>query len=98
MARVVRALPDPGQSSVVYLVDEIGRMECLSPEFVRTMRRLLDSGRPLVATIAQHGGGFIDEVKRRPDVEVWTVTRENRDALAGRIVEWVTAAHGRTRE
>jgi len=52
----------------VYLVDEIGKMECLSPGFVAAMRALLDAGRPVVATIGERGGGFIAEVKRRPDV------------------------------
>ncbi len=68
----------------VYLVDEIGKMECLSPRFVATMRGLLDSWKTVVATIAQHGGGFIAEVRQRKDVEVWELTRGNRDELPAR--------------
>ena len=34
----------------VYLVDEIGKMECFSGSFRSAMRMLLDSGRPVVAT------------------------------------------------
>jgi nucleoside-triphosphatase len=79
----------------VYLVDEIGKMECLSSTFVSAMRHLLDSGRPLVATVAQRGGGFIEQVKRRRDVEVWTVTHATRDALPDRIVAWVRQVLGR---
>lgn len=75
----------------LYLVDEIGKMECLSPRFVASMRALLGSGRPVVATIAERGGGFIREVKDRDDVTVWPVTVRNRDALAERIVEWIRA-------
>jgi len=48
-------------------VDEIGKMECLSERFVVLMRRLLDSEKSLVATVAARGSGFIAEVKRRPD-------------------------------
>jgi nucleoside-triphosphatase len=70
----------------LYLVDEIGKMECLSTRFVAAMRRLLDDKR-VVATIAQHGEGFIAEVKRRPDCELWTVTRANRDALPRQLLE-----------
>ena len=73
----------------VYLVDEIGKMECLSPGFVAAMRALLDSGRPVVATIGERGGGFIDEVKRRPDVTLWRLTRDNRDAVPARILTWL---------
>src|SRR5262245_37210227 len=57
----------------IYLVDEIGKMECLSVRFVAAMGRLLDAGRPVVATIAERGGGFIAEVKARPDVGLWRV-------------------------
>lgn len=77
--------PEPAVHA--YLVDEIGRMECLSARFVAAIRALFDSRRPLVATIAARGTGFIEEAKRRRDVEVWTVTRENRDALPARVVD-----------
>jgi nucleoside-triphosphatase len=73
----------------VYLVDEIGKMECLSAKFVAAMRRLLDSPVTVVATVAQRGSGFIAEVRQRKDVELWEVTPANRDELPQRIVEWL---------
>jgi nucleoside-triphosphatase len=76
----------------VWIVDEIGKMECLSPAFVTAMRALLDGRTPMVATIAQRGTGFIAEVKRRKDVELWTLARATRSALPDRIVEWVERA------
>ena len=75
----------------VWLVDEIGKMEGLSRAFVTAMRALLDGRAPVVATIAQRGAGFIAEVKRRKDAELWTINRATRDELPGRIVEWVEA-------
>jgi nucleoside-triphosphatase len=75
----------------LYLIDEIGKMECCSRRFVAGMRRLLDGGHPVVATVAQRGGGFIEEVKLRPDVELWTVTRAERDRLPDRIVDRLRA-------
>ncbi len=76
----------------VYLVDEIGKMECFSEKFRVAMRRLLDSGQPLVATVARHAGGFISEVKDREDIELWEVTKKNRDELPDQIVRWVDRA------
>jgi nucleoside-triphosphatase len=78
-----------------FLIDEIGKMECNCPEFVVAMRRLLDGPVPVVATIALGGGGFIAEVKGRPDVQLVEVTHGNREGLPGRIVEWLTAAGDR---
>jgi nucleoside-triphosphatase len=76
----------------VYLVDEIGKMECLSPAFVGATRALLDARVPLIATVGQRGGGFIAEVKRRRDVTLWEVTRANRDAMPARVLDWIKAA------
>jgi nucleoside-triphosphatase len=72
-----------------YLIDEIGKMECHCPQFVTTMKRLLGEPIPVVATIALRGGGFIAEVKNRPDVRIVEVTQANRQALPGQIAAWV---------
>lgn len=74
------------QRADIYLVDEIGKMECLSDKFVAAMEKLLGSGKLVVATVALHGEGFIDEVKRRPGVQLWQVTRGDRDYLPADII------------
>jgi nucleoside-triphosphatase len=71
------------------VVDEIGKMECLSEGFVASMCVLLDSDRRVLATIAQRGGGLIAEVKRRADAELWEVTVRSREVLPERILAWV---------
>jgi nucleoside-triphosphatase len=72
-----------------WLIDEIGRMECLSTRFVAAMRALLEGSAPVVATVALRGGGLIAEVKRRPDAEMRTITRATRDALPAAVVDWL---------
>jgi nucleoside-triphosphatase len=79
---------------VLYIVDEIGRMECLSTLFVSRMRGLLGSETPVLATIGLRGGGFLAEVKGRSDVQLLEVTRGNRETLADRAIEWVASAVG----
>jgi nucleoside-triphosphatase len=79
----------PVRTVDAWLVDEIGKMECLSPRFVAAMRALLDDVVPVVATIALRGGGFIAEVKRRPDVELWTLGRGPRDAMPAAVAAWL---------
>lgn len=71
------------------VVDEIGKMECLSEGFVAAMRELLDSGRRVLATVAKKGGGFVAEVKGRVDVEIREITRANRDGLVEDVLRWV---------
>jgi nucleoside-triphosphatase len=74
-----------------WLVDEIGKMECLSARFVTAMRALLGGSTPVVATVALRGSGLIAEVKRRPDAELRTISRATRDALPEDIVAWLRA-------
>src|SRR5271157_966471 len=70
-----------------FLIDEIGKMECHCPQFTEAVCRLLEGPLPLVASIALRGGGFIADVKNRPDVQVVEVTHANRDELPARIGE-----------
>jgi len=79
----------PGGPVECYLVDEIGKMECLSPRFVSALRDVLDGPLPVVATVARSGRGFIAEVKQRSDAECWELTPSNRDGLPGRALDWL---------
>jgi nucleoside-triphosphatase len=89
LEEVAASLLSPASPVDLYLVDEIGKMECFSPRFVAAMRSLLDGGRPLVATVARKGGGLIAEVRSRADAELWEVTRGNRDSLPRAVVDWI---------
>ena len=71
------------------LMDEIGKMECYSPRFQALVARCLDGPIPFLATIALRGDRFIEQIKARPDAELVTVTRENRDRLLGEMVQRV---------
>jgi nucleoside-triphosphatase len=80
---------DPAE---VYLVDEIGKMECLSDRFVSGMRALLAGPQPVVATIALHGGGFIEEVKQLKGVLIWEVAHANREKLPVQVLRRLTGS------
>ena len=73
----------------VYLIDEIGKMECFSQCFVSRVEALLASDKPVIATVAKKGGGLIEEAKQWPDSQLWQVTHSNRDALVTQVVEWL---------
>ena len=63
------------------VIDEIGKMECRSKVFVAAVARVLDSPVAVLGTIAARGGGFIERVKGRADVEIMPVSIENSDRL-----------------
>jgi nucleoside-triphosphatase len=74
----------PGVDLIV--VDEIGKMECLSRGFMTAMERLWEEAPvPLLVTVALKGGGYIQKIKEKPEGLLITVTFENRDELPGRL-------------
>ena len=75
----------PGVDLIV--VDEVGKMECLSARFVAAMESLWRQPVPLLITVAAQGGGYIAALKGKPDKTQLTVTPANRDTLPARILE-----------
>lgn len=68
------------------IIDEIGKMECLSPKFKRLIKEILNSEKILIVTIALKGGGLIEEMKRRDDIRLFEITEKNRDSLLSEIL------------
>ncbi len=81
----------PGPGVRLLVVDEIGKMECLSPAFVTAVREGLRGPWGFLGTVALAGGGFIAEARRLPGVEVVVLSRENRDRLPAEIAERLSA-------
>ena len=68
------------------VIDEIAPMEVHSEGFKRAVLRALDSQKPVLAVIHQRATtGFIGDVKRRPDVELFEVTLSNRARLSAQL-------------
>ncbi len=93
--RYLETVPFLSPYTDLAIIDEIGRMECLSAKFTRLVVDLLDAPVMVVATIALHGGDIIDSIKSRADVHLYQVTRENRNSLAGEIEKAVRAGLAR---
>ena len=71
------------------IIDEIGKMECLSDKFEKLLEEILDSEKWVIATIAMKGSGPIERVKKRQDIRLFEITQKNRDALFSEILKEV---------
>ena len=71
------------------IIDEIGKMECLSLEFKRLIKEILNSEKMIIATIAFKGSGLIEEIKKRNDVRLFKITEKNRDYLLSEILSYL---------
>jgi nucleoside-triphosphatase len=76
----LNSLPILESLSPLILIDEIGKMECLSGAFKKLLVTTLDSRKVVIATIALRGEGFISEIKKRTDVLLLEITEQNRDS------------------
>jgi nucleoside-triphosphatase len=76
----------------IIIIDEIGTMELYSRRFWEVVERAFASDRTVIAVIHQREDAFTRKLRQWPDVEVWTVTRENRDRLASLILEKLGAS------
>jgi nucleoside-triphosphatase len=80
------SIEDVPEGAVV-VIDELGKMELASKPFRDAVDSLFEQDTPVVATVHAHRHPITDELKRRGDVSVERVTRGNRDALPGRILD-----------
>ena len=81
--------PEPG---TVVVIDEIGKMECLSEAFKLRVARLLDDDTPLIATVAAVGVGFVRRVRNTLAAKHFTMTRGQTEGMAGEITRVVLSA------
>jgi len=74
-------------SKCLIMIDEIGKMECLSDRFKKLLKEILDSEKLVIATIALKGMELIAEIKKRNDVKLFEIKQSNRDSLLFEILK-----------
>ncbi|KAJ8250719.1 hypothetical protein COCON_G00226410 [Conger conger] len=79
-----------GGKRSVLVVDEIGKMELFSQQFVRAVKQALEgNGCSILGTIPIPRGklmAVVEEVRSSSDVKVFTVTKDNRDVILPCVV------------
>jgi nucleoside-triphosphatase len=86
----VSALRQALKETDLIVIDEIGKMELLSPRFREAVTQALNSGKKVLGTIMLNPHPFADEIKRHLEVEVLPVTRENRTEVMRKVLNWLT--------
>ncbi|GAB4388611.1 MAG: NTPase [Thermodesulfovibrionales bacterium] len=72
-----------GAETVV--VDEIGKMECLSEKFNALVEGLLRSDKTVIATIGKRGTPFMERLKKTPGARLLEVDEKNREEVLRRL-------------
>lgn len=84
---VVPILDAEKTDTQLFIVDEIGKMECFSKEFVAAIRRLFKSDKSVLTTVALKGSGLISEVKDYPNTNLFNLTRHNSEKTIDKILQ-----------
>ena len=85
----VSALRQALKESDLVVIDEIGKMELLSPQFKEAVMQAINSGKQVLGTIMLNHHPFADEIKRHPEAEVLLVTRDNHTEVRRKVLDWM---------
>jgi nucleoside-triphosphatase len=78
-----RALSEAAERAEVIVIDEVGPMELTSPEFKKSVRMCLESGKPILAVVHENmKDPLIEEIEATPGGLLREVTLQNREKLA----------------
>jgi len=80
----VAALRQALKESDLIIIDEIGKMELLSPQFKEVVMQAINGGKKVLGTIM---------LNPHPEVEVLLVTRDNRRRIVNEVLDWLTAVN-----
>lgn len=82
---IVPVLDIESSDAELFVIDEIGKMECFSQKFVTAVESLLASDKSVLVTVAKRGKGLISEVKNYPDTQLFNLTTQNRDKIIAEV-------------
>ena len=81
-------------ASEVVVIDEVGPMELVSPEFRRAVSTCISSGKPLLAVVHERLEDDLLSELRSKAQEIFVLTVENRDEAADAIFSALLQAAG----
>ena len=87
----VSALHRAAKECDLVIIDEIGKMELLSDNFRKTVLDIIDSGQRVLGTIMLNPNPWADRIKRHPQVNLITVTRDNHPWVLRELQRWLDA-------
>jgi nucleoside-triphosphatase len=85
----IPSMLDAVEHNKLVVIDEIGPMEILSPEFRQVVLDILGKSASVLGSIVWRSTPFTDQIKSRPDITLLEVTPENREELVEVILELV---------
>jgi nucleoside-triphosphatase len=90
--RILNKFLEGYEKADIFIVDEIGKMELYSEKFKEIIIKILDSNKPVIATIALSRDPFLDKIKRREDSRVFHLEKDNWERVLNEIKTFFQSA------
>ena len=87
----VPALHKAAQQCDLVVIDEIGKMELFSASFREAVSQIIGSGKRVLGTVMLNPNPWADAIKRQPQVNLITVTRDNYQQVLEELLHWLKA-------
>ncbi len=87
---IVPCLEDAIEHAQIIIIDEIGKMELISPFFQRSVLNALASPKPVLGTITYAKLPIVKRIKSRSDVILLKLQQNNRKEIYQLIIDLLT--------
>ena len=85
----VAALRRAMQKGQIVVADEIGKMELFCGPFKDVVLQAVGGLCTVLATVMAKPNPWVKSLKAMPNIVLWEVTMENRDAMPVRVCRWL---------
>ncbi len=85
----VAAIQKAAQEGQLIVIDEIGKMELFSDKFKATVIDIIQSQKKVLGTVMLKSDPWVDALKKKPQVRLITVTRNNHQQVLEEIQKWL---------
>jgi nucleoside-triphosphatase len=83
----VKAIEDAINDAEIVIIDEVGKMEVESEQFVEAVKDALEEDMPMILTLHKKSRNpLLQDIRRRDDVRILEVTPVNRNLLPYKIM------------
>ena len=80
---------DENEKASLLLMDEVGIMECQSPDFCQAVLDLLEGERPILAAVKYKDRPYLNQIRGHERCRCFTITEENREELFEEVLQFV---------
>ena len=88
----VASLEKAARESRLVVIDEIGKMELLSPRFKEVVLKIVNGRKRILGTIMLAPHPWADSLKEHPQVSLVSVTRANYQEVLGGLRGWLESS------